>query len=84
MTDRPSVLYVCVHNAGRSQMAAAYTRHLSGGAVEVRSAGTGALADHAMDERSAAILTDLGGDPSGFLGRRLTPATGGSRTTSTG
>ena len=36
---RPSVLYVCVHNAGRSQMAAAYTRHLSGGAVEVRSAG---------------------------------------------
>jgi len=38
--DRPSVLYVCVHNAGRSQMAAAYTRHLSGGAVEVRSAGS--------------------------------------------
>ncbi|MBD3784836.1 MAG: arsenate reductase ArsC [Micrococcales bacterium] len=37
---RPSVLYVCVHNAGRSQMAAAYTRHLSGGAVEVRSAGS--------------------------------------------
>ena len=41
MTDaRPSVLYVCVHNAGRSQMAAAYTHHLSGGAVEVRSAGS--------------------------------------------
>jgi arsenate reductase (thioredoxin) len=39
-TDRPSVLYVCVHNAGRSQMAAAYTHHLSGGAVEVRSAGS--------------------------------------------
>ena len=38
--DRPSVLYVCVHNAGRSQMAAAYTHHLSGGAVEVRSAGS--------------------------------------------
>ena len=38
-TQRPSVLYVCVHNAGRSQMAAAYT-HLSGGAVEVRSAGS--------------------------------------------
>lgn len=37
---RPSVLYVCVHNAGRSQMAAAWTRHLSGGAVEVRSAGS--------------------------------------------
>ncbi len=37
---RPTVLYVCIHNAGRSQMAAAYTRHLSGGAVEVRSAGS--------------------------------------------
>ncbi len=41
MSDaRPSVLYVCVHNAGRSQMAAAYTHHLSGGRVEVRSAGS--------------------------------------------
>ncbi len=39
-TDRPSVLFVCVHNAGRSQMAAAYLTHLSGGAVEVRSAGS--------------------------------------------
>jgi arsenate reductase (thioredoxin) len=38
--SKPSVLYVCVHNAGRSQMAAAYTTHLSGGAVEVRSAGS--------------------------------------------
>ena len=40
MTDGPSVLFVCVHNAGRSQMAAAYLTHLSGGAVEVRSAGS--------------------------------------------
>jgi len=38
--SKPSVLYVCVHNAGRSQMAAAYTTALSGGAVEVRSAGS--------------------------------------------
>lgn len=37
---RPSVLFVCVHNAGRSQMAAAYLSHLSQGAIEVRSAGT--------------------------------------------
>ncbi len=37
---RPSVLFVCVHNAGRSQMGAAYTHHLSGGTVEVRSAGS--------------------------------------------
>ncbi|GAB3109818.1 arsenate reductase ArsC [Janibacter alkaliphilus] len=38
--SRPSVLFVCVHNAGRSQMAAGYLAHLSGGAVEVRSAGS--------------------------------------------
>ena len=40
MSSKPSVLFVCVHNAGRSQMAAAYLTHLSGGAVEVRSAGS--------------------------------------------
>jgi arsenate reductase len=40
MADKPSVLFVCVHNAGRSQMAAAYLRHLAGDAVEVRSAGS--------------------------------------------
>jgi arsenate reductase (thioredoxin) len=38
--SRPSVLFVCVHNAGRSQMAAAFLTHLSDGAVEVRSAGS--------------------------------------------
>ena len=40
MSDKPSVLFVCVHNAGRSQMAAAFLKHLSKGAVEVRSAGS--------------------------------------------
>lgn len=38
--DKPSVLFVCVHNAGRSQMAAAYLTHLAGDRVEVRSAGS--------------------------------------------
>jgi arsenate reductase (thioredoxin) len=38
--SKPSVVFVCVHNAGRSQMAAAFLSHLSGGAVEVRSAGS--------------------------------------------
>ena len=37
---RPSVLFVCVHNAGRSQMAAGFLQQLGGGAVEVRSAGS--------------------------------------------
>ena len=41
MTDqKPSVLFVCVHNAGRSQMAAGYLRELAGDRVEVRSAGS--------------------------------------------
>lgn len=40
MPDKPSVLFVCVHNAGRSQMAAAYLTHLAGDRVEVRSAGS--------------------------------------------
>lgn len=41
MTDtKPSVLFVCVHNAGRSQMAAGYLRHLGGDQIEVRSAGS--------------------------------------------
>jgi arsenate reductase len=40
MADKPSVLFVCVHNAGRSQMAAGYLTHLSRGAIEVRSAGS--------------------------------------------
>ncbi|MDH6128094.1 arsenate reductase ArsC [Kitasatospora sp. GP82] len=39
-TAVPSVLFVCVHNAGRSQMAAAFLTHLGAGRVEVRSAGS--------------------------------------------
>jgi len=39
-TNRPSALFVCVHNAGRSQMAAGLLSAISGGAVEVRSAGS--------------------------------------------
>ncbi|WP_432994547.1 arsenate reductase ArsC [Dactylosporangium sp. CA-233914] len=40
MSARPAVLFVCVHNAGRSQMAAGWLRHLAGDTVEVRSAGS--------------------------------------------
>ncbi len=38
--SKPSVLFVCVHNAGRSQMAAAFLTHLAGEKIEVRSAGS--------------------------------------------
>jgi arsenate reductase len=40
MTEKPTVLFVCVHNAGRSQMAAGYLRELAGSRVEVLSAGS--------------------------------------------
>ena len=40
MSDKPSVLFVCVHNAGRSQMAAAWLKHLAGDDVTVYSAGS--------------------------------------------
>jgi len=40
MSDRPTVLFVCVHNAGRSQIAAGFLTALSNGAVDVRSAGS--------------------------------------------
>jgi protein-tyrosine-phosphatase len=39
-TSKPSVLFVCVHNAGRSQMAAGFLSHLAGSRIEVRSAGS--------------------------------------------
>lgn len=70
-TDKPSVLFVCVHNAGRSQMAAAYLTHLSGGRIEVRSAGSApadavnpaaveAMAEEGIDlsAQTPKILTD--------------------------
>jgi len=40
MTERPMVLFVCVHNAGRSQMAAGWLTHLAGDRIDVRSAGS--------------------------------------------
>ena len=55
-TERPEVLFVCVHNAGRSQMAAGLLRKLGGGSVVVRSAGSepadevNPVAIQAMDE----------------------------------
>ena len=58
--ERPEVLFVCVHNAGRSQMAAALLSHLSEGRIEVRSAGT-APAD-AINPVAVAAMAELGID----------------------
>ncbi|MHA3684684.1 arsenate reductase ArsC [Leucobacter sp. HY1910] len=53
----PSVLFVCVHNAGRSQMAAGYLRHLAGDRIEVFSAGS-IPADHINPTAVAAMLEE--------------------------
>ncbi|WP_436701777.1 arsenate reductase ArsC [Nocardioides sp. BYT-33-1] len=61
---RPTVLFVCVHNAGRSQMAAGYLQHLAGGRVEVLSAGSqpadqvNPIAVAAMAEEGIDIATE--------------------------
>jgi arsenate reductase len=61
MSDKPSVLFVCVHNAGRSQMAAGWLRHLAGDTVEVRSAGSapGKTINPAAVEAMAEVGIDI-------------------------
>ncbi|MFZ4518430.1 MAG: arsenate reductase ArsC [Microthrixaceae bacterium] len=53
-TERPEVLFVCIHNAGRSQMAAGFLAHLAGDRVEVRSAGTAPV-----DEVNPAVVAAM-------------------------
>lgn len=60
MADRPSVLFVCVHNAGRSQMAAAFVAQLSRGEVEVRSAGSEPAAQ--VNPAAVEAMAELGID----------------------
>ncbi|MEV5281600.1 MULTISPECIES: arsenate reductase ArsC [unclassified Streptomyces] len=69
-THRPSVLFVCVHNAGRSQMAAAFVAHLAGGRIEVRSAGS-APAD-AVNPAAVAAMKERGIDISAETPKILT------------
>lgn len=61
MASRPSVLFVCIHNAGRSQMAAGFLRSLGGGAIEVRSAGSapGERVNPAAVEAMAEVGIDI-------------------------
>jgi arsenate reductase len=70
MTDTPSVLFVCVHNAGRSQMAAALLAHHARGAVEVRSAGS-EPAD-AVNPAVREVMAELGIDLSAEQPKKLT------------
>jgi arsenate reductase len=67
---RPTVLFVCVHNAGRSQMAAGWLAHLAGDAVEVRSAGS-VPADQ-VNPVAVAAMAEAGIDIAGRQPRALT------------
>ncbi|MBS3181130.1 arsenate reductase ArsC [Leucobacter manosquensis] len=68
---KPSVLFVCVHNAGRSQMAAAFLDHLARGRIEVRSAGS-APAD-SINPAAVAAMSEVGVDMSTATPKVLTP-----------
>ncbi len=68
--NKPSVIFVCVHNAGRSQMAAAFLTHLTLGKVEVRSAGS-APAD-SINPAVVAALKEVGIDISNEIPKVLT------------
>ncbi|GGZ63317.1 MULTISPECIES: arsenate reductase ArsC [Streptomyces] len=72
MTSAPlaSVLFVCVHNAGRSQMAAGFLRHLAGDRIEVRSAGS--LPGNRVNPAAVEAMKEVGIDIAGAEPRVLT------------
>lgn len=67
---KPSVLFVCVHNAGRSQMAAGWLQHLGGARVEVRSAGS--APGDAVNPAAVQAMAEVGVDISGGIPKVLT------------
>ncbi|ORI25613.1 arsenate reductase ArsC [Rhodococcus sp. 1168] len=71
MSDTPSVLFVCVHNAGRSQMAAGFLTHLGGDDVEVRSAGSAPA--ESINSAAVEAMAELGIDISSQTPKILTP-----------
>lgn len=70
VSDKPSVLFVCVHNAGRSQMAAAYLTHFAGDRIEVRSAGSAPA--HLVNPAVVQALAEEGIDISAEIPKVLT------------
>jgi len=70
-TSRPTVLFVCIHNAGRSQMAAGFLSSLAGDRVDVRSAGS--EPGNAINPIAVAALAEVGIDISTNTPKILTP-----------
>ena len=71
MSAKPSVLFVCVHNAGRSQMAASFMTHLSGGAVDVLSAGS--APKDSINPIAKEAMAEVGIDIANNVPKVLTP-----------
>ena len=71
MSAKPSVLFVCVHNAGRSQMAAGFMTHLSGGAVDVLSAGS--APKDSINPIAIEAMAEVGIDIANNVPKILTP-----------
>ncbi|AQT81048.1 heat-shock protein HtpX [Mycolicibacterium litorale] len=70
MSTKPSVLFVCVHNAGRSQMAAGFLSALAGDAIEVRSAGS--APGNAVNPAAVEAMAEVGIDISDQTPKILT------------
>jgi len=70
-SSKPSVLFVCVHNAGRSQMAAGFMAHLGQGRVEVLSAGS--APKDSINPVAVAAMAEVGIDISNNSPKILTP-----------
>jgi len=70
MTDTPTVLFVCVHNAGRSQMAAGYLQRLAGDRIEVLSAGS--EPKHQINPVAVEAMSEEGIDIAGGTPKLLT------------
>ena len=70
MNDTPTVLFLCIHNAGRSQMAAGWMRHLAGDRITVLSAGS-APAEQ-VNPSAVAVMDEVGIDITGARPHRWT------------
>ena len=68
-TTKPTVLFVCVHNAGRSQMAAGFLKELSAGSIEVLSAGS--MPGHQINPVAVEAMAEVGIDISGEQPKKL-------------
>jgi arsenate reductase len=71
MSKKPTVLFVCVHNAGRSQMAAGYMRELGGDRIEVLSAGS--APKETINPQAIAVMAEEGIDIANQQPKILTP-----------